>query len=77
MKKYFVVSFEIAFGFGGFVRKAFLSIEQARAYLNAAPKKNYTGAKIYSVMAPTAKAAINAGPSMFAGAFRGIDILKA
>lgn len=76
MKKYFVVSFEIAFGFGGFARRAFPSLEMANEFIANTDKKRFTGCKIYSVQAPNAKAAIAAGPSMFGGAFRGIDIQK-
>ena len=76
MKKYFVVSFEISFGFGGFMRRAFPSLETAEQFVDSTDKKRFTGCKIYSVDAPNAKAAMAAGPSMFGGAFRGIDVYK-
>lgn len=76
MKKYFVVSFEISFGFGGFMRRAFPTLAAAEAFENSTDKKRFTGCKIYSVDAPNAKAAIAAGPSMFGGAFRGIDVAR-
>ena len=76
MKKFFVVSFEISFGFGGFMRRAFPSLEAAEAFVGATDKKRFTGCKIYSVEAPNAKTAIAAGPSMFGGAFRGIDVAR-
>lgn len=75
MKTYYVVNGSLSFGFGGFIKKAFLSNEEALRMIDELKRRysNLTNCKITEVQAKNKKEAESNRPSMYAGQFKGMD----
>lgn len=75
MRTYYVVKGELSFGFGGFIKKAFITKEEAERTMSELKKRyrNLTNCKIEEVQAKNKKDAECNRKSMFSGDFAGID----